>query len=103
VTDDTLDTPDTPGTPGGRAETTAQMHAIAAGLQAFGLDARLHETQGILDVTATAYRQGSKDIQVVCDDDGYVTVSYWNDPGATPAQVTGVIGLILAAITGPPS
>jgi hypothetical protein len=101
VTDDTHETPDTPGSAGGRAETTARMHAIAAGLQAFGLDARVHDTQGILDVTATAYRQGSKDIQVICDEDGYVTASWWNDPGATPAQVTAVISLVLAAITGP--
>jgi hypothetical protein len=78
-----------------------RMQAIAAGLHAFGLNARLHDTRGVLDITATAYRQGSKDIQVICDEDGYVTVSWWNDPGAAPAQVTGVISLILAAITGP--
>jgi len=96
-------TPGTPAGPGGRAETIARMRAIAAGLHAFGLDARLHDTRGVLDITATACRPGTKDIQVICDDDGYVTISYWNDPGATPAQVTGVISLILAAITGPPS
>jgi hypothetical protein len=93
--------PDTPAGPGGRAETIARMRAIAAGLHAFGLDARLHETRGVLDITATACRQASKDIEVICDEDGYLTVSYWNDPAATPDQVTGVISLILAAITGP--
>jgi hypothetical protein len=99
VTDDTPDA----GAAGGWAETAERMRAISTGLQAFGLDARLHETKGVLDITATAYGQGSKDIQVICDEDGYVTVSYWNEPGATPAQVTSVISLVLAAITGPPS
>jgi len=93
--------PDTPAGPGGRAEIIARMRAIAAGLHAFGLDARVHETRGVLDITAAACRPGSKDIEVICDEDGYVTVSYRNDPGATPAQVTAVISLILAAITGP--
>ena len=100
MTDDAADTP-APGLPGGRAEIIARMRAIAAGLQAFGLDARLHETRGVLDITATACRPGTKDIEVICDEDGYVTVSYWNDPGAAPAQVTGVISRVLAAITGP--
>jgi len=77
------------------------MRAIAAGLHASGLDARVHDTRGVLDITAAACRQGSKDIQVICDEDGYVTVSWRNDPGAAPAQVTAVISLVLAAITGP--
>jgi hypothetical protein len=101
VTDDTPATPDAPGLRGGRAEITARMRAIAAGLQAFGLDARVHETRGVLDITATACRPGSKDIEVICDEDGYVQAAWWNDPGATPAQVTAVISLVLAAITGP--
>jgi hypothetical protein len=77
------------------------MRAIAAGLQASGLDARVHETRDVLDITATACRPGSKDIEVICDDDGYVHVAWRNDPGATPGQVTAVISLVVAAITAP--
>jgi len=77
------------------------MAAIAAGLQAAGLDARVHETRGVLDVTATLYRPGSKDIEIICDEDHYVQVSYWNDPAATPAQLVAVISRVLAVITGP--
>ncbi len=97
MTDDTPDTP-APGLPGGRAETIERMRAIAAGLHAVGLDARVHETRGVLDITATAYRPGSKDIEVICDEDGYVQVAWWNDPGATPGQVTAVIMRALTAI-----
>ena len=35
----------------------------------------------------------------VVDEDGYVQISYWNAPGATPAQVAEVITAALAAIT----
>ena len=69
MTDDTPTLPP-PGLPGGRAEIIARMRAIAAGLHAFGLDARVHDTRGVLDITATAYRPGSKDIEVICDEDG---------------------------------
>jgi hypothetical protein len=100
VTDNTPDTPAT-GLPGGQAEIIARMRAIAAGLQASGLDARVHETRGVLDITATAYRPGTKNIEVICDEDGYVQAAWWNDPGATPGEVTAVISLVLAAITGP--
>ena len=36
------------------------------------------------------------------DEDGYVQISYWNDPGATPAQIIATISRALAAITEPP-
>jgi hypothetical protein len=77
------------------------MRAIAAGLQAGGLDARVHDTRGVLDITATLYNAGSKGTDVTVDEDGYVQISYWNDPGATPARIIEVISRALAAITGP--
>jgi len=42
---------------------------------------------------------GGKAIEVTVDEDGYVQVSYWNVPGATPAQVVAVIAAVVAAIT----
>jgi hypothetical protein len=39
------DTADPPGPGSGRAETSLRMRAIAAGLQAGGLDARVHDTR----------------------------------------------------------
>ena len=92
--------PDTPGSD--RAKTVLRMHAIAAGLQAGGLDARVHDTRGVLDITATLHDAGGKGTDVTVDEDGYVQISYWNDPGATPAQIIAVIGRALAAITEPP-
>jgi hypothetical protein len=87
-----------PGGPGA-AETARRMRDIAAGLQAAGLTAHLHDTSGVLDITATAHRPGSKEMAVVVDDDGYVEVRYWNHPGATPEHITAVIVRALAAIT----
>jgi hypothetical protein len=92
----------TPGPASDPAQTAGQMHAIAAGLDAAGLDARVHDTRGVLDVTATLYRPGSKDVEIICDEDHYVQVSYWNDPGAIPAEVVAMISRALAVITGPP-
>jgi hypothetical protein len=94
---DTADAPD-PGSD--RAETVVRMHAIAAGLQAGGLDARVYDTRGVLDIRATVYNAGGKSTDVTIDEDGYVSLSYWNDPGATPVQVIEVISRVLAAITG---
>jgi hypothetical protein len=94
------DTPDISG-PGGRAETAVRMRAITAGLQAGGLDARLHDTQGVLHITATLCNGGGKGTDVTADEDGYIQISYWNDPGAAPAQIIDVIRRVLAAITGP--
>jgi hypothetical protein len=79
--------------------TRQRMQAIAAGLSAAGLTTRVHETQGVLDVTATLDRPSVKAIEVVIDDDGYAELRYWNPPGATPDQVTGVIVRALAAIS----
>lgn len=90
----------TPGPASDPAPTAWRMGAIAAGLQAAGLDARVYDTRGVLDVTATLYRPGRKDIEIICDEDHYVQVSYWNDPGATPAEVVAMISRALAVITG---
>jgi hypothetical protein len=96
-------TDDLPGAADRRAQTVLRMHAIAAGLQAGGLDARVHDTRGVLDIRAALCNGGGKGTDVTIDEDGYVTVSYWNDPGATPAQVIDVISRALGAITGGPS
>jgi hypothetical protein len=81
--------------------TVARMHAIADGLAAAGLDARVHDTRGVLDITASLGVPGSKPVEVIVDDDGYTQVSYWNPPGATPAQATALITAVIAVITAP--
>ncbi len=95
-------TGDMPGAADRRAQTVLRMHTIAAGLQALGLDARVHDTRGVLDIRATLYNGGGKGTDVTIDEDLYVTLSFWNDPGATPARIIDVINRVLAAITGPP-
>jgi hypothetical protein len=90
----------TPGAADQRAQTTLRMHAIASGLQAGGLDARVYDNQGVLDIRATLYNDGGKGTDVILDEDGYVTLTYLNDPGATPTQIIDVINRALAAITG---
>jgi hypothetical protein len=79
-------------------QTVARMHAIAADLATAGLDAQVHDTRGVLDVTACLGEPGAKPIEVIIDDDGYAQVSYWNPPGATPAQATATITALVAAI-----
>jgi hypothetical protein len=85
-----------------REQAADRMRAITAGLQAAGLDARVHDTRGVQDIAATLHRPGGKDIAVTVDEDGYTGLAYWNDPGATPAKIVAVITAALAAITGPP-
>jgi hypothetical protein len=86
------------GGPGG--QTARRMRAIAADLAAAGLDARVHDTRGVLDITATWGRPGRRgDVEVVLDDDLYAEIRYWNAPDATPAQVSETITRALAAIT----
>jgi hypothetical protein len=81
--------------------TSARMQAIAAGLAAAGLAAEVHDTRGVLDITATFFPPGGKPAEVIIDDDLYVEARFWNPPDATPAQVTAVITAVLAAITSP--
>ena len=85
----------TGSTPG--QDTARRMGAIATGLVATGLAAAVHDTRGVLDVTATLDRPG-KATEVIVDEDGYVEIRYWNEPDATPGQVTAVITGALAAI-----
>jgi hypothetical protein len=80
-------------------DTAAWMQAVAAGLTAAGLAANVNETRGVLDITATLQRPGSKASTVIVDEDSYVELRYWNPPGATPEQVTTVIVRALAAIS----
>jgi hypothetical protein len=75
------------------------MRATAEALAGAGLAARVNQTQGVFDITASVSQPGGKAIDVVMDEDGYVQVSYWNVPGATPAQVVAVIAAVVAAIT----
>jgi hypothetical protein len=95
----------TPAT-GGRAETEAdterRMRQVAAELSAAGLDARVHDTQGVLDIRATLRRDGRQPLEVTFDCDGYVQIAYWHAPGATPAQVAATINAVLAVITQSP-
>jgi hypothetical protein len=86
-------------TPAPDPGTAARMHAIAAGLTAAGLACQVHDTRGVLDLTAALSLPGGKAAEVIVDDDLYVEVRYWNPPGATPAQVTAIITAVLAAIT----
>jgi hypothetical protein len=79
--------------------TTARMHATAAALATAGLDAKVHTTRGVLDITASLHQPGGRPVEVIVDEDGYAQISYWNAPGATPAQVAEGITAALAAIT----
>ena len=79
-------------------EAARRMRTIATGLTDAGLDACLNETRGALDVTATLDRPGAKASELIVDEDGYVELRYWNQPGATPEQMTLVIVRALAAI-----
>jgi hypothetical protein len=80
-------------------QTEARMRAVAAELQAGGLEVGLHETRGVLDVRASLRRAGFGPVEVTYDTDGYVAVTYWHAPGATPAQVAATINGLLAVIT----
>jgi hypothetical protein len=82
-------------------QTAARMSEIAGVLAGAGLDARVHDTRGVLDVTATLGQPGGRSVEVIVDDDGYTQVSYWNSPGAAPAQVTAIITAVIAVITEP--
>lgn len=79
--------------------TAARMRATAAALGTTGLDATVHSTRGVLDITASLRQPGGRSVEVIVDEDGYAQISYWNVPGATPAQIAEVITAALAAIT----
>jgi hypothetical protein len=95
----------TPATgPGAETEqqTEARMRQVAAELAAAGLDTSVHETQGLLDARASLRREGLGPVEVTYDSDGYVAVTFWHVPGATPAQVGATISGVLGVITGSP-
>jgi hypothetical protein len=79
--------------------TARRMRAIAAELTAAGLTAQLHDTQGVLDIAAALHRPRCKRVEVIVDEDGYVQISYWNDPAATPSGLVAVINRALTSIT----
>lgn len=87
--------PDT--TPITTQETFWRMRVLADQLSAAGLDTRLHDTRGSLDVTAVTRPAGNREIEAVIDEDNYVELRYWQ-PGATPAQICDVILRALAVI-----
>ena len=80
-------------------QTEARMRQVAAELAAAGLETSVHETQGVLDVRASLRREGLGPVEVTYDGDGYVTVTYWHAPGATPAQVAATVSGVVAVIT----
>lgn len=86
--------------PGPAADIAQRTRAIAVELTAAGLTTRVRQTHDALDVTATLSEPGRKDIKVIVDD-LYVELRYWNQPDATPAQVTAAIMRALTAITHP--
>jgi hypothetical protein len=87
---------------GRRAETGEQTERLAAELGAAGLDAVVYQTCGVFDVRATLRRDGHGPVEIIYDTDGYVQATYWNAPGATPAQVAAIITGVLAVITHGP-
>jgi hypothetical protein len=80
-------------------DTAARMRATAAALAAAGLEAKVHATRGVFDITASLRQPAGKPVEVIIDEDGYAEIRYWNAPGATAAQVAAVITAALAAIT----
>ena len=66
--------------------TARRMRAIAAELTAAGMDAQMHEIHGVLDVTASLHRPGSKAIDLTVDEDHYVQLCWWNPADAAPGQ-----------------
>jgi hypothetical protein len=80
-------------------DVAAWMRATAAALAAAGLEAKVHATRGVLDITASLRQPAGKPVEVIVDEDGYAEIRYWNTPGATAAQVVAAITAALAAIT----
>ena len=83
-------------------ETARRMHAIAAELTAAGPNAQVHEIRGVLDLTASWHRPGSKAIDLTVDDDHYIQLSWWDPDDATPGQIVATVRRVLAAITQQP-
>jgi hypothetical protein len=50
----------TPSPAEGQDQAADRMRAITAGLRAAGLDARVHDTRGVRDITVTVNRAGAR-------------------------------------------
>jgi hypothetical protein len=90
----------TPG--GGTADTegiVARMRAIADALSAAGLAATISQTRTAVEVVATLYTEGKREIEAVIDEDGYSELRFWHQSDATPAQMSATITRALDAIT----
>ena len=86
-----------PGRTGPSGETTRQMRAIGAGLTDAGLDMFL--TRRVVCWTSPRRWTGRVPRPARwSSEDGYVELRFWNQPGATPEQITTVIVRALAAI-----
>jgi hypothetical protein len=42
---------------------------------------------------------GGRDIRVIVDDDGYIELRFWADPGTSPSQITTTVTRAISAIT----
>lgn len=86
---------------GKRLPAELRMRAIAAGLRAAGLTARLRHSKAGWEITVIQLRPPHRETEVVIDDGDYVEIRYWNPAGSTPAQVTSRIVAALAAVNDP--
>lgn len=75
---------------------------IDTALTAAGLTTRLNQSASGLDVTAVIHSPDRKPAEVIVDEDGYVELRWWTNPGATPQHVTATITSALTAVTGIP-
>jgi hypothetical protein len=71
------------------------MSDIAAGLRDAGLAADLARTAAGLHVIATSGPPGHQQVEVIVDEDLYIELRWWADPGATPAEVTGAVTAVV--------
>jgi hypothetical protein len=79
-------------------ESLQRMLVITGLLTAAGLTACLNVTRDIPDVTARLPVAGGRDIRVIIDDDGYVELRFWADPGATPSEITSMVTRAITVI-----
>jgi len=79
----------------------AWLRAIAGGLSTAGLPARLDDPQATRAVTVTVRLPGSREADLILDEDGYADLRWWPGPDTTPAEVTGVITRLVAIIAAP--
>jgi hypothetical protein len=77
----------------------ARMRAIADALSAAGLAVTISQTRTAVEVVATLYTEGRREIEAVIDEDGYSELRFWHQPDATPAQMSATITRGLDAIT----